>query len=477
MATGTAGRRATMAEGPLLGVIARVALPIVLSNLCTATYQIIGALYVGRLGAADVASVAASTPLFGVLLALGSGLSTAGAIFIAQYMGARRTDMVDHVAAQTLLMIGTVALAFAAIGELFVRPTLRAIGVEPAIEDLATSYLRIAYCGMVPMFGFFAIQAMLQAVGEVRFALLVMIASLALNAMVDPILIFGFGSFEGWGVAGAATGMVIAQSAALLAGLIRLTSGRSALHLKAHHFRPDFVHIRRAAGIGLPASIEHATRSFGSLMLMTLAAQFGTEALATYGLGTRVLIFFFVPALGLSVATATVVGQNIGAGRMDRAEEAGRLCAWLGFGVLTALGLLLLPFAPAMMTLFTPGEPALIASATGFVRIYLPFLGLIAVPQVLCGVFRGAGSTRQSMGISLATQWLIQMPVAWLLALFTPLGVAAIWWSYPIANGLASLLAIGWFRWGPWRRSLVTPAEAAARDILLEAEREEPLEQ
>ena len=443
--------KVSMTEGPLLGVIVKVAVPIMMSGLITAGYQIVNALWVGRLGAQAIAAVAASGPLFGVLISLGSGLATAGSVLIAQYTGANRGDGVDHIAAQTLLMVGGVATAFALIGLVSARPVLRAIGVEPALEAMTARYLSISYLGMVPLFGFLAIQGMLQAVGEVRFAFRVMAASVLINAALDPLFIFVFG----WGVSGAAIATVTAQVSTLALGLWRILGGRSGLHLKAVHFRPDLAHMKRALGIGLPASIEQATRTFGSLVLMSIAAQFGTLGLATYGMGTRVMFFFFTPIMGLSVAIAAVVGQNIGAGRMDRAEAAARLCAWLSFGLLTAIGLVLIPAAPWIMRAMTPGDPELIRRAYVFVYIFAPFMGMTAVTQVMLGVFRGAGSTRQSMGISLLMQWAVQMPAAWILAFWTPVGVLGVWWSYPLANGVAAVIVIAWFRWGPWRRTLV----------------------
>ncbi len=446
--------KVSMTEGPLLRVLAQVAVPIVLSNLLTASYQIVNGLWVGRLGAEAIAAVAASGPMFYVLVSLGSGLATAGSVLIAQYEGAKRGDGVDHIAAQTLLMVGALATAFALAGLGGSGFVLRLIGVEPSLESLTAHYLSISYLGMVPLFGFLAIQGMLQAVGEVRFAFRVMLFSVLANAALDPLLIF----IAGWGVAGAAIATVTAQVLALALGLWRIASGHSAIHLKTHHFRPDPAHIVRAFGIGLPASIEQATRTFGSLVLMSTAAQFGTNALATFGMGTRVMNFFFGAMLGLSVATAAVVGQNIGAGRMDRAEAAGRLYAWFGFSVLTLIGLLLIPSAPYIMTAMSPHDPALVRSACVFVYAFAPFLGVMAVPQVLLGVFRGAGNTRQSMIISLVMQWGFQLPCAWLLAFATPAGAQGVWWSYAVANLAASAIAGGWFIKGPWRRTLVPDA-------------------
>ncbi len=468
-------RAAAITEGSLWRSVATIAVPVVLTNLLQAAYQFVNGYFLGHAGRDALAVVSASAPMFGVLMGLGLGLATAGSVFIAQYAGARRGDMVDHVAAQTLLSVGVVAAGFAALGLLLNGAIIRLIGLEAEIARLTHAYLAIAYLGMIPMFGFMTSQAMLQSLGDARYPLRVMVASVVLNAILDPILIFGWGPVPALGVQGAAISTVIAQVMTCVLGLARLAGGKSGVRLRLHHFRPDLPHIRRAIGIGLPASIEQATRTFGSLVLMSLAAQFGTTALAVFGLGTRIMIFFFVPMLGISVATAAVVGQNIGAGRMERAEAAARGTAIVSFLLLTALGLLLFPLAPALVAFMAPGEPEILAGTVHFIRIFGPCLGVMALPQVLNGAFRGAGSTRQAMGISLAMQWLMQMPCALILALRTPLGLDGVMWSYPIANVLASLLAIGWLIWGPWRRSLIAPARLRDEVVAMRTEMEEEI--
>ncbi|MCW2381162.1 MULTISPECIES: MATE family efflux transporter [unclassified Sphingobium] len=454
------GRSVSMTEGRLLTVLLRVAWPITVTNLAQASFDIVNAFWVGRLGEAAIAAVTASGPLFFVLIGLGSGLSTAGAVLIAQNMGARRMEALDHVAAQTLLMVGIVALAFTLAGAFSASAVLTLIGVEPAIHARATDYLHVRFIGMVPMFGFMAMQAMLQAAGEVRFAMRVQIGSVIANALIDPLLIFGIGPFPALGIAGAALATVIVQIGALLVLLHHMLSGRSVLHVRAWHFRPDWSHIRLALGLGLPASIEQAIRTFSSVLLMALAASFGTLGLAAYGVGTRPLFFWFTPMLGLSIATAAVVGQNIGAGLTERAEQAARLSAWLGFCGMTLIGLMNLPFVPAMMAALAPGEPDVIALASTFAYVYFPFLGVLTVPQALLGAFRGAGSPSHSMIISIIMQWGFQMPAAYLIAYATPWGIAGVWWSYPIANVAAALLCLYWFRHGSWRRRLTAPTPA-----------------
>jgi putative MATE family efflux protein len=456
-----AGGKITMTEGPLLGVLLRVAGPITAANLAQSVQQIINAFFVGRLGGDAIAAVAASGPLFGVLLSLGSGLSTAGAVLVAQNTGAGRKGGADHAAAQTLLMVLVVGVAFAATGFSLVPATLRLIGVEQQVFLLTWQYLAITYSGLTPIYAFLALQAMLQAVGEVRFAMKVMVSAVVLNICLDPLLIFGIGGWDGFGVPGAAIATVTSQGLAFVVLLHHMMSGRSALHLRRANFRPDAEHIRLALGIGLPASVEQGARTFGSVLLMSLAALFGTVSLAAYGVGTRPFFFWFTPIIGLSIATSAVVGQNIGAGRMDRAKEAARVSSLLGFIGFTAIGVVLLPILHPLMALLAPGQTAIIREAVTFGWAVFPFMGFIALTQSLNGVFRGAGSTRQAMAISLVMQYLVQIPFAWAAATLTPMGVLAVWWSYAVSNVAASALCIIWLRKGSWRRDLIhRPAPA-----------------
>ncbi len=219
--------------------------------------------------------------------------------------------------------------------------------------------------------------------------------------------------------------------------------------------RPDWPHFRLALGIGLPASLEQGGRTFGSVLLMSFAAFFGTVSLAAYGSGSRPLFFWFTPMLGLSVATAVVVGQNIGAGRMDRAEQAARLSGWLAFAGFTVIGLLHLPFLHLIAAALAPGEPEVVREAMQFGWAVFPFMGFMALVQALNGVFRGAGSTRHSMIISLVMQYALQIPFAWGVTHLTNLGVLGVWWSYAFANVVTSPIVVWWLLRGQWRRKLV----------------------
>ncbi len=440
-----------LTQGELLRALLRLATPVIISITLQTLYQLVNAFWLGRLGAVPVAVVSVTTPLTVLLLMIGTGLSIAGSILVAQFSGARNRSMVNRVAAQTILMVVALSVALTVAGLLSARPVLRALRVAPEVFEGASEYLVISYAGLTASYAFVMCQAILQGTGEVRFPLMVVSASVVLNAILDPILIFGWGPVPALGVAGAAWATVGSQAAAALVGLVPLFTGRYGILLRRSDFNFDRKLLGLAAGIALPASIEQSTRTLGGLVLTGLAARFGTEALASFGLGMRIIMLFFIPALGFATATATLVGQNLGAGSPGRARQAGRLGGWLIFAALTAAGLLFMPIAGVVAHVLVPSDETVVRLATGFVCVVAPAFGVIGAQQVLAGAFRGAGQTLQAMALSLLMQWALQIPLSYALARHTSLGLAGIWWGFPLANALALLVSIVWFRRSVWR--------------------------
>ena len=440
-----------LTEGALLRPLLRLATPVIVSITLQTLYQLVNAFWLGRLGAVPVAVVSVTTPLTVLLLMIGNGLSIAGAILVAQFSGARNRAMVNRIAAQTIVMVVALSVVLSGVGIVSARPVLQALGVSPEVLEGAATYLVISYGGLTASYAFVMCQSILQGTGEVRFPLIVVTASVVLNAVLDPILIFGWGPVPALGVAGAAWATVVSQALAATVGIIPLFTGRYGIRLRSADFRIERALIAMAAAIALPASIEQSTRTLGGLVLTAIAAQFGTRALASFGLGMRIIMLFFIPALGFATATATLVGQNLGAGSPQRARQAGRLGGWFIFGVLTVAGLLFMPAAGAVARVLVPSDETVVRLAAGFVSVVAPAFGVIGAQQVLAGAFRGAGQTLQAMALSLVMQWALQIPASYLLARHTTLGLAGVWWGFPIANLIALLATIVWFRRSVWR--------------------------
>jgi Na+-driven multidrug efflux pump len=201
--------------------------------------------------------------------------------------------------------------------------------------------------------------------------------------------------------------------------------------------------------------------------MTSLVATFGTTGVAAYGVGITIYNVVFVFALGLSMATATLVGQHLGAGRIERASHIARLSVAVAFIGFSALGLALNRSAPAIVSWFVPGEPAVIADATTFLQVFSVAFGFLAAQLALLGTFRAAGNVVVAMLVALLSQWFLQLPLAFVLGTRTSYGLHGLWYAFPIATMLTATAAFGWFLTGAWKQSPLTRAIARHGDTIV----------
>ena len=446
-------------KGPIVKALIGLSLPIVFANILQTAYQLIDTFWVGRLGAVAVAAVSLSFPVIFLLISLGGGLAIAGTILVAQYKGQGNTEQVDYVSAQTLFLMVAVSIVVSFFGYMISGPVMKLIGAGPDVLPAATSYLQISFLGMVFMFGFFVYQSLMRGVGDVKTPLYIVFTTVLMNLMLDPLFILGWGPIPAYGVSGAALATVGTQGVAAIVGMILLFSGRYGIQLKFSNLKFDLPLFKRMFRLGFPASVSQSTRALGLGIMAVLVATFGTMTVASYGIGMRIFSFIIIPALGLSMATSTLVGQNLGAGRKDRAEAIAKKSLQIGFVVLTALGIILFLAARSITAAFIPDDPAVIEAGSYFVRIMALSFGFVGLQQTLNGTFMGAGETRISMVLSILALWVFQFPLAFILSKYTSLAETGIWWSIPISNVLAAIIAYMWFLKGSWKhKQLIGPA-------------------
>jgi putative MATE family efflux protein len=438
-------------EGSIPRALFLLAVPIMGANILQVAYQVIDAFWVGRLGAAAIASVSITMPVMFVLVALGMGFAIAGTTLIAQYTGARDHEMVDHVAAQTLLTIVAVSIVLGAIGYFLAPVLLHMMHVAPEVFTGALWFMRVIFIALPFTFIYAMAQALMRGTGEVKAPLYIVASTVFINFVLDPILIFGKFGAPAWGVTGAAIATLIAQAIAAAIALRLLFSGRFGIHIHWRDFKPDFAFVKRAFLLGYPASIEQSARGMGMLILTFLITSFGTVVMASFGVGTNVFNVVIIPAMGFSMATSTLVGQSIGAGNVARAESVARLAAVITFSVLTAFGLLCIVFAPDIVRFFVPEDQDVIREGAVYIRAVAWSFGFIGLQYALMGVIRASGEMIPAMVIGLVSQWVLQIPLAFALAKYTSLGVDGVWWSTPIANVAAAIIAGLWFLRGSWK--------------------------
>lgn len=439
-------------EGPILGSLLKMAVPIMVANILQAAYQLVDAFWVGRLGGTAVAAVSVSTPVIFLTMALGIGLAIAGSILIAQYFGAGDQKMVNHVAAQTLLMVISVSVVLAIIGYLLSPLFLKAIGVAPNVYDGALGFMQISFIGLVFNFSFMVFQSVMRGVGRAVLPVFIVLGTVILNFALDPLFIFGWHFIPALGVKGAAMATVSTQSLALIIGFVILFRGKHDIHLHLTDFKPDLVHIKRAFKIGFPSSIEQSMRAIGMTAMTFLIVPFGTSTVAAYGAGSNLIQLIMIPALGLSMAISTLVGQNIGAGNMQRATAIARLGAFLGFSLLAIFSLIAYAFASPIIAFFVPGDTAVISGGAIFLRTVCISWGFLGLQLCLVGVLRATGNTIIPMILALVSQWVLQFPIAYALSHYTKLGEKGIWLAFPISIVITALITLIIYANGGWKK-------------------------
>jgi Na+-driven multidrug efflux pump len=255
-----------------------------------------------------------------------------------------------------------------------------------------------------------------------------------------------------------------------------LRMGKHGIHVKRRDFIPDFAYMKRAFNLGAPASVEQSARALGLTVMTFLIATFGTETMAAYGVGSNILQVVIIPAFGLSMAISTLAGQNIGAGNIERAARIGKLGAAVAFSILTGLGLLVFAFAPHLAAFFVPSDPGVIAAAAHFMRVMALAWGFMGIQLALTGVLRASGNMVTTMMITLASQWVIQFPLAYVLSTHTSLGSSGIWWAFPVNNVITALIVVSVYARGTWKRTrLISRDDKVAAKIEQEMELEEPM--
>ncbi|WP_084421050.1 MATE family efflux transporter [Henriciella litoralis] len=459
-------RAAALLEGPVLRSLMLLAVPIILANVLQSAYQLIDAFWVGRLGDAAIAAVSISFPVIFLTIAVGSGLGIAGSILIAQYFGARNSEMVNHVAGQTMLMVVMTSLLLGAVGYVATPFLLKLMGVTPEVYAGAKGYLHVAFAGLVFSFTFIMFQSVMRGIGEMKLPIMIVFGTVIANFFLDPLFIFGWGPVPAMGVMGAALATLATQSVAALIGFAVLFGGRFGIKISLKNFKPDLAFIRKAFFLGLPASIEMSARAFGLIIMTFLIASFGTMAIASYGVGSNMIQVAMIPAMGLSMAISTLVGQNIGAGQMDRAEKIGRLGAMVSFCVLSVFGIIVFAFAPHFVAFFVPGEEDVIRTGATFLRTVSLAWGLLGVQFALSGVLRASGNMLTTMMITIISQWVILFPLAYILSQNTSLGLNGVWWAFPISYLIVSLVSIAIIAKGDWKKKrLVHEDETLSKKV------------
>jgi len=441
-------------DGPILKAILKLALPIMASQLLQTLYNLVDTLWVGKVGAEAVAAISISFPLVFLMIAIGVGLTIAGTAIIAQYKGANNYDQIHRVLGQLFLFVEVISIVIGIIGFLLAEKMIVLMGAEPAIINEAAGYLKIIFAGMPFMFGFFIFSSTLRGIGDTVTPAIMMVVSVILNIILDPLLIFGVGFFPELGVQGAAVATIFSRTVVTIYALVLLVRGIKGLKLRLKYMVPDLEIIKMIIKVGIPSSVEQSMVALGQLFMTNLVASFGTMTLAAYGIVNRVINLPIILAFGISAASTTMVGQNIGADKEERAEKTSFISISTAFIGLTLIGLILV-ISPEMIISIFNKEPEVLKFGTEFLRIVGLTVGFTGVMYVGNGVFKGAGRTIPPMIISSLTLWVFRLILAYILIYTFKWQQFGLWWAVAISNIVGALIGVTWLKVTDWSDKIV----------------------
>ena len=451
---GTFRKERDLTSEPIPKAIWLLALPMIISNMLHAAFNVVDMIWVGRLGAQALAAVAMSGTILMIVMFVMIGIGIGTTAMVARFVGAKEFGKADDVAMQSLIMGFFLSVVFAVVGYLISPSMLRILGASPEIVHLGTGYMQIFFLGVIVMFYMFLISAILQGAGDAATPMLVLGFAIILNFILDPLMIFGIGPFPRLGVNGAAWATVISEAIGSVIALEILLKGRSRVHVRLKKLKVDFSVMWRILKIGIPASTQMLLRGFMGLVLMAIVAGFGTFAIAAYGVGVRITMLAMMPGFALGGAAAALVGQNLGANKPERAVSS----AWTTAGYYSVfmfiVTLIYLFFAPNIIAIFNT-QPEVVKTGSEFLRIIAVGNIFIAVGLILGRAVSGAGDTFYPMVFTFIALWLVQIPLAYFLSRIPALGLRGVWIAILVAHLVMVVLNTIWFQMGRWKTKKV----------------------
>lgn len=423
-----------------------LAIPMILELSLESVFAVVDMYFVGKLGQNAIATVGLTESVITIIYSLAIGLSTAATAIVARRIGEKDPEAAAHAGAQSMIIATFVTIIFSILGTYYAEEILEMMGAEEDVVREGAIFTRIMMGGSFAIIMLFLINGVFRGAGDAAMAMKSLWIASIINIILCPILI------NFYGLKGAAIATVIGRSSGVAYQLYHLFSGKSQLKFKSKNFVTDWPIIKSIVNIGWPAAFQFIIASGSWIVLAKIVAEAGgTEASAGYQIAIRNVVFFILPAWGLSNAAATLVGQNLGAGKTDRAEKSVILTAKYNAIFMSFVMLLFLIFAEPIIRIFSEDE-SIIPYGVESLRIIGAGYIFYGIGMVMTQALNGAGDTRTPTIINLVGFWLFQIPLAYLLANHFEMGATGAFIAIPVAETFIALIALYFFRLGKWKK-------------------------
>jgi MATE family, multidrug efflux pump len=449
-----AGTNRDFTEGGLSRAIALLAIPTVLEMAMESTFGLVDAFWVGRLGADALATVGLTESVLVLIFSIAHGLSMAATATVARRIGEKDAEGAS-VAAVQAIVCGTVgAILLGAGGAWFAPQLLGLMHAEPSVIRSGSRYAAIVLGGNLCVVMLFLIKGIFRGAGDAAIAMRTLWLANLINLALDPCFIYGFAGFPKLGVTGAAVATTTGRSIGVLYQFFTLANGRGRVTVARRHLRLDWPVMRRLLRVAWAGVMQSFVSTASWISLTRINAMFGSAAVAGYTLAFRIILFAILPSWGISSAAATLVGQNLGAGKAGRAERSVWLAGTYNMAFLTSVGVVFFAFARPIAGIFTRDRAlaAIAVTCLRYVSLGYPFY---AWGMVMEQAFNGAGDTVTPTWINLGCYWMLQIPLAWYLAQSAGLGPRGVYLAICLAESLLAVVSMTLFRRGRWRMAKV----------------------
>lgn len=439
-------------QGSMGKAILALAVPVVINSFLQTMYNLTDTYWLGQLGTNELAAINLVSPLQQIVVNFGSGLTVAGAVLIAQLIGASKKEEAASMASQIFVCAMIFSIICAGVIAIFTPTVVNWLGADEPTAKVANVYLRLVILDMPFLYMVNIFAAIRQAQGDTVSPMFLNLTGILLNVVLDPLLMIVIN----WGAAGAALATVIAKAVPAMISLVILKRDTTGVRIRLKGFRFEKSKMKSILTVGLPTAIGGSTMQLGFLLMSRNVYVYGTGAMAAYGIGNKVNGLITLPSNGIGSAVATIVGQNIGANQLDRAEKGYKIARRVSVIFLFVGGLILSrPFlSEAIVGLFSTDEEV-IAMAADFLSIMALWCFTNGIYNSTSGLFQGSGHTEVTMAVDATRLWVFRFATLYVCENWLHMGVRSIWYSVVVSNALSSVILYVVYRTGLWKKKRV----------------------
>ena len=444
------GEEKDYTNGKIGKALFMLAIPMVLEMIFESVFAVADIFFVSKLGDDAVATVGITESITTIVYAIGFGLSMATTALVARRIGEKKPEEAAKISFQAITTGAFASIFIAIVGIFYSRDLLALMGANENIINEMSGYTTIILGSNIIIMLLFINNAIFRSAGDAALSMRVLILANCLNIILDPLLIFGLGPIPAMGVEGAAIATSIGRGLAVVYQFVMLAKGSGKIHLRREHIRIKLDTIKQLINLSIGGIGQNIIATSSWIGLMRIMAEFGSAAIAGYTIAIRILIFILLPSWGLSNAAATLVGQNLGAEQPDRAEQSVWKAGKINVIFLGLIGVIFFLFPGFFIELFTK-EQAIVSN--GIQALKIISLGFIfyGLGMVLLNSINGAGDTKTPTLLNFISFWLIEIPVAYLLAIQFGWDQKGVFYSIIIAEMCLTLIAFAWFKQGKWK--------------------------